>query len=99
MSSENFNRIMEGLEEVQAIVEGRADPATYKVHVPAEVDVKALRQRLGLSQEAFALRYGFKPSAVREWEQRRRRPDLSARILLKVIEREPEAVERALAAA
>ena len=52
---------------------------------------------LGLSQEAFARKYGFALSAVRDWEQGRRRPERSARILLKIVEREPEAVTRALA--
>ena len=47
--------------------------------------------------EAFARKYGFALSAVRDWEQGRRRPDRSARILLKIVEREPEAgVTRAL---
>ena len=93
----NFKRILAGLEEVVEIVEGRAEPA--RVHVPAEVDVRAIRGRLGLSQGAFAARFGFSAAAVRDWEQRRRRPEAAARVLLTVIDREPEAVERALASA
>ncbi|HZZ36558.1 MAG TPA: transcriptional regulator [Caulobacteraceae bacterium] len=89
---------MAGLEEAVEIVEGRADPATYRVHVPLEVDVKAVRARTGLSQSKFAARFGFKKTAVRDWEQRRRRPEAAARVLLMVIDREPEAVDRALAA-
>lgn len=97
MSSDdvNFSRIMAGLEEVASIVEGTAMPA--RVHAPAEVDVKAIRQRLGLSQNAFAARFGFSAAAVKDWEQRRRRPEAAARVLLTVIDREPAAVERALA--
>lgn len=91
----NFSRIMAGLEEVAAIVEGAAAPA--RVHAPAEVDVRAIRQRLGLSQSAFAARFGFSAAAVKDWEQHRRRPEAAARILLTVIDREPAAVERALA--
>jgi len=90
----NFNRIMTGLGEVVEIVEGRAKAA--RVYVPEEVDVKAIRARLGLSQSAFAARFGFTSSAVKEWEQRRRKPEAAARVLLLVIAREPEAVERAL---
>lgn len=93
----NFNRIVAGLGEVVDIVEGRA--TAPRAYVPEEVDVKAIRSSMGLSQEAFALRFGFTPSSVREWEQRRRKPEASARVLLTVIAREPEAVERALAAA
>lgn len=93
----NFNRIMTGLGEVVEIVEGRVQPA--RIYVPEDMDVKAIRAKLGLSQVAFAARFGFTASAVKEWEQRRRRPEAAARVLLRVIEREPEAVERALASA
>ncbi|MBX3484303.1 helix-turn-helix domain-containing protein [Phenylobacterium sp.] len=93
----NFNRIVEGLAEVEAIVGGRAEPA--RVFPPADVDVKAIRVRTGLSQSAFAARFGFTVSAVRDWEQRRRRPEAAARVLLKVIDYDHETVERALAVA
>ena len=76
---------------------GRSD-ATYRVHVPAEVDVKAIRQKLGMSQAAFAASFGFALDAVQNWEQGRRRPEGAARAFLKVIDREPDAVRRALAA-
>ena len=67
------------------------------MHVPAKIDVRKIRARLGLSQEAFAETYGFALSAVRDWEQGRRKPERSARILLKIVDKEPEAVTRALA--
>jgi len=66
-------------------------------HVPEEVDVAAIRKSLGLSQAEFALRFGFKLDAVQNWEQGRRRPEGAARAFLRVIEREPAAVQRALA--
>jgi putative transcriptional regulator len=59
-------------------------------------DVVAIRKRLGLTQDAFAARFGFSHGAVRDWEQQRRQPEASARVLLTVIDREPEAVRRAL---
>ncbi|HVY33537.1 MAG TPA: helix-turn-helix domain-containing protein [Caulobacteraceae bacterium] len=93
----NFNRIMAGLGEVAQIAEGRSKPA--RVFVPADVDVKAIRTRAGLSQVAFAARYGFSASAVRDWEQKRRKPEASARVLLCVIDHRPDAVDEALSAA
>lgn len=98
MPSKNFDRIMDGLGEVAEIVEGKAKPARV-YSAPADIDVKAIRLREGLSQDAFAAKYGFAASTLRQWEQGRRRPEASARILLKVIERHPEAVRDALAAA
>lgn len=99
MTKKNFERIMDGLGEALEVAEGRAKPGSFRVHVPAEVDVQAVRKRLGLSQSQFAARFGFSASAVADWEQRRRRPEAAARTLLMVIAREPEAVERALTAA
>ncbi len=92
------DEILQGLENAVAYARGQQVPARVTVvDVPDEIDVKAVRQARGLTQEQFAARYGFALSAIQEWEKRRRRPDRSARILLRVIEREPEAVERALA--
>ncbi len=61
-------------------------------------DARAIRKATGLTQQAFAWRYGFDVSALRDWEQGRRTPDRSARVLLAIIKYEPKAVERALAA-
>jgi putative transcriptional regulator len=93
------DRILAGLQEAVLIAKGEADPSTYRVHVPQAVDVKAIRATQKLSQEQFAARYGFTVWAVREWEQGRRQPERAARVLLKVIEHEPDAVKRALEAA
>ncbi len=97
MSKRAFNKIMQGIEEARAYLEGSADKRRYRVHVPDKVNVRKIRRRLGLSQEVFAETYGFALSAVRDWEQGRRKPERSARILLKIVEKEPEAVTRALA--
>jgi putative transcriptional regulator len=69
----------------------------FTVHVPNNIDVKALRKKLKCSQSEFSRRFGFAIDAVQDWEQHRRVPDRTARILLTVIAREPEAVSRALA--
>jgi len=60
-------------------------------------DVRSLRERLGLSQEEFAERFQISLRTIQEWEQRRRVPEGPALTLLRVIERDPRAVERALA--
>jgi putative transcriptional regulator len=56
------------------------------------VNVKRLRERLGLTQGAFAAVYGIPLGTLRDWEQRRKHPDAPARAYLQVIERSPEAV-------
>lgn len=65
---------------------------------PVHVDVKAIRERLGLTQAAFAARFGLELDSVRNWEQGRYTPDPVARTLLKIIEQSPEIVDRVVAA-
>ncbi len=65
-------------------------------NVPDTCDVARIRRAEGLTQAAFAKRYGFSLSAVRDWEQGTRRPGSAARILLRLIDREPAAVRRVL---
>jgi len=91
------DEIIQGLEGVLNYLDGNTPGAvTHIVDVPDAVDVRDIRRRSGLSQDRFAERYGFKVSALRDWEQGRRHPDRTARILLTVIARNPKAVEDAL---
>jgi putative transcriptional regulator len=93
------SRILQGAREALAIARGELDPATYNIHVPTEIDVRGLRNRLKLSQAAFAKRFGFNPARIRDWEQGRSKPDGALRAYLLVIAKEPDAVDRALRAA
>lgn len=81
----------------QALDFARGSREGFVAHVPDEVDVAAIRKRLGMSQGEFAVQFGFKLDALQNWEQGRRRPDGATRAFLRVIEREPDAVQRALA--
>lgn len=58
--------------------------------------MKALRKKLGLNQPEFASRYGLAVGTIRDWEQARSQPDRPAQVLLRVIEQEPEMVQRVL---
>jgi putative transcriptional regulator len=89
-------RIIEGLEQAIAWTQGKSDSVRVTlVHVP-EVDVRGVRQGMGLSQAQFATKFGFPPATLRNWEQGRSRPDAPTRVLLAVIARHPEAVEDVL---
>ena len=92
------SRILNSVRAARAYAQGGSDGG-FVVHVPDSVDVRGIRSDLGLSQEAFAKRFGFSLAAVRDWEQQRRTPEQAARVLLLVIAHEPAAVDRALAAA
>jgi putative transcriptional regulator len=92
------SRILRSVSRARAYARGETSEG-FVAHVPAEVDVKAIRTKLGLSQEGFGRRFGFSPAAVRDWEQHRRQPEQAARVLLLVIDRNPEAVYEALTGA
>ena len=89
-------RIIQGLEEALAWSKGEELPVRVThVRVP-DVDVSGVRRRMGLSQTQFALKFGFPPATLRNWEQGRARPDTPTRVLLAVIAKHPESVEDVL---
>lgn len=90
-------KVLAGLGEALQHARGEDVPGLV-VHVPDTVDVAAVRQRTGLTQAAFAGRIGVSLGTLRQWEQRRRRPEGSARVLLAMLERDPKVVERTLGA-
>lgn len=90
------SRILESAREALAFAEGKADPAGFRVHVPEDIDVGAIRRKIGMTQEVFARHFGVSKRTVQDWEQRHRRPSGAARAFLRVIDREPAAVRRAL---
>ena len=92
------DELIASLDEAADIMAGKVAPARVW-HPPASVDVRAIRASTGLSQAAFANRFGFSVGAVREWEQGRRQPEAAARVLLLVIASRPEVVDEVLAAA
>ncbi len=98
MTKKAFDKIAAGLDDAAAYVRGDADLGGFRVHVPADVDVRAIREHMGLTREAFSARFGFPKGTVRDWEQKRRRPEASARLLLKVIERRPDVIDEILGA-
>jgi putative transcriptional regulator len=89
--------IIEGLRNAISYARGRSGTAiVHKPRVPRRINVKAVRARLGMSQQDFAARFGISSATVRNWEQGRRQPEGPARVLLTIIDREPDAVRRAL---
>jgi putative transcriptional regulator len=87
------------IQSMEAFVKGRAKTKEYRVHVPKRINVAAIRRKLHLSQSAFAARFGFSVQSIRNWEQGTRQPEGPARVLLTVIDRNPDAVQEALSAA
>jgi putative transcriptional regulator len=86
MGKRALRRIRARLRKARTYFKRSAEKPKYPVRVPEQVDVRKIRARLGLSQEAFAATYGFALSAVRDWEHGRRQPKRSARMLLNIVD-------------
>lgn len=89
-----FEQMMDGLNEVEAFLAGKQEG--FKAHVPQDIDVKAIRNRLGMTQAKFSDTFGFSLDAIKHWEGGRRTPEAPARTLLTVIDKNPAAVLNAL---
>lgn len=87
-------QIIEAAQE--ALRFARGEDTGARVTIMESPDVPAIRKKLGFTQEEFARRFGVSIGTLRNWEQGARLPDGPARVLLTVIDREPEAVKRAL---
>jgi putative transcriptional regulator len=87
--------IKRGLEQAISHQQGR--PVKVRVHRIPDIDVKAVRDKTGLTQLEFAAKFAISPGTLRHWERGDRRPRGTARVLLDIIDREPKAVLRALA--
>jgi putative transcriptional regulator len=90
-------RMMKSAKEALAFASGK-ERVRCVVHVPAEIDVKVIRERISLSQSEFAKLFGLSKRTLQHWEHGRRVPSGPARAFLTVIAREPDAVRRALLA-
>ena len=90
-----FDKNAAGLEDAIAFAEGDAS----RGRVAKPVSVKAIRERVQKTQAEFARAFRLPIGTVRDWEQNRRQPDAPARVLLHLIETDPETVERLIARA
>ena len=87
--------ILQGAREALAFAQGARDG--YAAHVPATIDVKAIREKVNMSQDEFARQYGFSKRSLEQWEQGRRNPDAPAVAYLQAIARRPHEISAALA--
>jgi putative transcriptional regulator len=90
-------RIVKSLKAALSSARGDAGQGkSLRSDVPDDVNVKALRQSLDLSQKDFALRFGLSAGTLQHWEQGDRRPEGPARVLLTLIAHNPEVIQKAM---
>lgn len=94
MNENDFEMLCESIRQAGEIRRGEREPSrTFVIEDP---DPKAIRERLGLSQSRFASIIGVSVRTLQNWEQGRREPEGPAKALLRVVDREPQAVLHAL---
>ncbi|HQI01628.1 MAG TPA: NadS family protein [Deltaproteobacteria bacterium] len=94
MKKDAFSRLVESIRQAGEIKKGTRKPNRVIEHKTP--DIKNIRKKLRVSQAEFALMIGVSTSTLQNWEQGRREPEGPAKALLKVAEKDPEAVFKAL---
>lgn len=94
-----FAELMEGVGALADAREGKATLRTVEVRAAAPVEVTAdeliaLRQRLNVSRAVMAARLRTNPRTLENWEQGRAKPNAQAALLIRLVERYPETMER-----
>ena len=88
--SEAYKSISKGLKE--AIEYSKGNTKEARVFRPKHIDVKKLRERIGMSQPKFAASFGISLGTLRHWERGDRYPQGSALVLLNLLSKEPNIV-------
>ncbi len=94
MSSRTFKELEKSIREAGKIRRGEAKPS--RVFQYEAIDIRKLRESVHVSQAQFAKMIGVSKDTLQNWEQGRRRPRGPAKALLRVFEKNPKAVVRAL---
>lgn len=92
MDDKLFNELLAGIGEMKRHRAGKK--TTARVHVPDTIDVPAIRNRLGMTQQDFASTFGFAARTLKSWESGERQPEGPARVLLHMIGKDPKTVLR-----
>lgn len=90
-----FKRMEKSLKDAIAFAEGKDIAA--RVYAPFQVDVKRIRQNIGMTQSEFAAAFGIGLGTLRHWERGDREPKGAALVLLNMLAKEPKTVLRILA--
>ena len=92
--SKAFTEISAGL--TGAIEHAKGKTTKVVEHNPGAINVKAIRENTGMSQQKFCATFGISIGTLRHWEQGLRTPRGPARVLLKVVQHNPRAIIEAV---
>ena len=97
MDDKLFKELDANLKEAVKVAKGTLAPkSVYVMFSPAKI--KAIRANVGMSQAVFARSFQLSLDTIKGWEQGKRKPDAAAANYLRMIQADPEHVQRTLAA-
>ena len=88
--------ILKGAQDALAYLQGDESKGRSHTIITTKVDVKSIREEIGLTQVKFAETYGLSLSTLKKWETGNREPEGAAKAYLTVISQSPDAVREAL---
>lgn len=88
--------VLTGFEDAIAYAQGDKSRGVLTTITIPDIDVKSIRKKTGLTQEAFSRLFAIKTRTLQDWEQNRRKPEASARIFLLLIDRHPSTIRKTL---
>jgi len=91
MNNVQFEELLASVKDMGKHMRGQKVPGSL-IREFEEPDVKAIRERTGMTQTRFAFLIGVRPKTLQNWEQKRVRPAGPARALLKIVEANPQAL-------
>lgn len=89
-----FDELLASVQETDDIIKGKK--AASRITEFPEPEVKAIREKIGLSQNNFAMLIGVSSRTIENWEQGRRHPTGPAKALLRIFDANPEFAVKAL---
>ena len=94
-----FAELSEGMEALSEARQGKRTLRTVEIEAAPVVevtpsDIRAMRERLNLSRPVLAGMLRTNPRTLENWEQGRAKPNEQAALLLRMVERYPDTLER-----
>ncbi|MEN7530397.1 transcriptional regulator [Cupriavidus sp. DL-D2] len=99
MTRDIFAELVEGFDALEAEREGKTTLRTHKVRLADlhDIDGKDLveiRQQFGMSRPVFAMYLRTNARTLENWEQGRAKPNAQATVLIKLVQKYPETLEK-----
>ena len=94
MKDEHFNELIASIKEAGKI--NRGETESFRIHEFPEPNIKAIREGMGFSQSKFAALIGVNIRTLQNWEQGHRHPTGPAKVLLRLVQADPNSVVKNL---